>query len=183
MSTSEPLLPPCSDDEERPPWERSPLDEDEELWACFTTYRDTPPKERTLRAAAERHQIYYPDVQRAAQEGLWRERARAWDEHYDRELCRLRIVDQRRYEERHRDICCAALEGIAISVNQWLGELRRPGAVRSVKIVELARLADVMMRHERLLHGDPTEGVQIDLQVLTTDELRTLRALQEKASK
>lgn len=133
------------------PWERHP-DETPRKYGQFLAYRDLG-RGRTLARAAEtlaRNASYLREVAAAYR---WVERADAWDRHLDEAHQRDWLDKRRRAAENDAGILNAAVAKIASRLATLQPQELSPG--------DLIRLLDVVMRHRRVLFGDPQATVAV----------------------
>jgi hypothetical protein len=132
-------------------WEQQP-GETTRRFSQFVAYRDLG-ETRTLQKAAATLALsasYLRDVSAA---GQWGRRTRAWDQHVDRQR-RLELLEQSRKAWRQD----AQLLALALGkVTQRIARLDPA----ELEPRDLARMLDTILKHRRLLHGGPTEHVQV----------------------
>jgi len=163
------------------PWERDPVLDTDEAWAAFVHFRDLPPSERSRQRVADDLKLGLNTVAKMSARGLWRLRAHAYDQHQDREVCRIRLADRRKSARRHVDLAMGLLEVAAAETQRLLDEVRKPGATRRLKPREIIQLAEFGVRYERLVRGAVTDRVGVeDLTKFTDEELGMAEQLRAK---
>lgn len=114
----------------------------------FVAYRDLG-STRTLRQAAEQLGKRYDYIRHVAADYLWGDRAAAWDAHLTA-LFIARWGDER-VKAAERD--AQLLKAMTVKAAEGLRAMN----ARALTAGELLRLIDVLMRHSRVLFGDPTD--------------------------
>ncbi|MFD6936284.1 hypothetical protein ACFWAP_09045 [Streptomyces goshikiensis] len=132
-------------------WEQQPT-ETARKHGQFITYRDIG-RARTLQKAAERLQMHPVTVRKSAARFRWRERVERWDRHLDA-LYEAEWLEERRKAAQSDAKMLGALIG---KLAQRLGTLD----AGQMSIGDFTRLLDVVMRHRRVLFGDPTETIAV----------------------
>jgi hypothetical protein len=165
-------------------WLRQPTDANDTAWRAFEVFRDCMADARigARRAIAEQFGVSYLIVCRWSSRYKWTLRAREFDSWRDQETCKIDLKDRRRIVKRQRETASALLELVQIELNRRITVARRPNALCTMRDRDLARVAEIAVRIQRLVTGKPTERVE-NLQHLTLQELKDLKALQEKARK
>lgn len=168
------------------PWHRSDLDTDSS-WPVFCDYYMTPPEKRygCMRQLADKHRTTYAQVREWSSAALWRMRAADYDRVQGIEQTRIHLADKRSADKRHRNISQGIIELVAVELKKKLKHARRLATLGQLTDRDMARLADVGVKLERLIDGKPTERTEdakrIDLAKLSIDEIKTLHELQKKA--
>jgi len=167
------------------PYEQQPR-ESSKAFASFIVYRDMG-HSRTLAGAAKLRGMSGPYFEDLAGRHAWSKRVRAWDMEVDRRKRKADLDAIEKMRARHVD------QGVAL---QGLGaaELRKHIAVASasatitLKVEQVLDLIEAGTKLERISRGEPGEIVQhaaskLDLTKLTTDELISMRRMQNKLRK
>lgn len=184
-------------------WERQP-EESEPCWRAFVLYRDLEPQDRSLTEAYRRADgdptwgtpTHY---QRWSKEWLWRERVIAYDNYVDTKMraaleaqrIRARVETAQLGRAMRRKAAAALQELQAIIFETVVVDGVSTKVARSALTpAQIAQLADVGVKLERLAVGDPTEtsasaiyvGGQIDVN-LSDEELieRAARVITARA--
>jgi len=166
------------------PWERQPS-EDDESWKAFQSYRDQTPPRRMYHAAVKRTSM----VSQWYNNHAWAERAAAYDRHLDalRRQTREAILAETEKDRAARQL--GQIKMVQDIIDHELAKLWRDTkateAFGTVKVNELNKLMANAITLERLIRGQSTENVAVDVDLdnLTPEELRTMRALQQKIGK
>jgi len=170
------------------PWDRQPFDTDE-TFKWFVAYRDAKPPRSLSRIKVPG--TVTPMLQTKLQwynDGHWRDRAVAWDEHCD-------ALRQEERQETLRIGARAAAEKEALLADTALDlALNEVDKIHSTSIegpmeLDPRRVAATMATAERavkvsrLVRGEATEKVDTgpDYSALSVEELRQLKALRDKA--
>lgn len=162
-------------------WERQ-ASETDESWTAFQSYRDQTPPRRMHHAAVRRTEMlstWYNDHQ-------WAERVAAYDRHLDaiRRATREAVLLEDEKDRAARQL--GHLKGVQDIIDLELAKLWRDAkateAFGLVKVSDLNRLLANAITLERLIRGQSTEQVNVDVNLdnLTPEELRQLRDLQRK---
>jgi len=144
-------LPLLALDPELDPWDRQP-GETTYRYGQFRLYLDAG-RARTLRNVAEtltRHPAY---VRAVAAAYRWSERAEAHDRHRDQLYEATWLEERRRAAENDGRLLSAAASRLAARLQTLRPEDLAPA--------DLVRLLDVVMRHRRVLYGDPALTVAV----------------------
>jgi hypothetical protein len=168
-------------DAELRPWERQPA-EDDEQWRCFQNFRDQVPPRRMAHAGVKRA----ADLSTWYNDHRWKERAAAYDRHLDeiRREQREAIHKLTEQERATRQLGQLAMvqDIIDLELSKLWADAKRSEAFGLVKVSDLNKLLNSAITLERLVRGQSTENVavDIDLEKLSVEELRELRELQDK---
>lgn len=163
-------------------WERQ-AGEDEEAWGAFQRYRDQTPPRRVIHAAAKRTEL----LSRWYNEHAWRERVAAYDVHLDaiRRETREAVLKEDEKSRAARQL--GQLKMVQDILDRELAKLWKESTEAvpfgTIKVGELNKLMANAITLERLIRGESTENhaaVSVELDKLTPDELRQLRALRAK---
>ncbi len=167
-------------------WERQ-ASEPEEAWIAFKCYREMAPDERLLKRAATARMLtlskWYRDFN-------WADRCRAYDAKFDK----MRIEERERiYRRAAREIAIDHMVMLADTRELYTREFAKLlSASREsemhglIKPDTLVRMAETMVKLDRLVRGETTENVgstEMDLGQLSIEEIRTLNELLDKAGK
>lgn len=167
------------------PWEQQP-EESPEAWLAFRAYRDMPPNERQIRRAGTAPAT---TLSRWYRDHNWRQRVLAFDAVFDR----IRVEERETvFRKSARDmeidhiVALADLRDLFTREVSKLNEASRnsPEMPGLIKPGELIKMAEVVIKLERLARGQTTENVgttDLDLSGLTLDEVCALQALMTKA--
>lgn len=169
------------------PWVRQPLDS-ELSFAWLREYLALG-MGRRLRDLVKRHGCpwTWPQLEALAHEHAWRERAEAWDNHLadarDEATEDAIRSDAKTEARRHKRIARKLQELSENELNKLLKAQKQAEAFGVVSPREALRYAVEGVKLGRLVHGDTTENVGggPDFSALSAEELRQLRALQQKA--
>lgn len=180
-----------SDDKKKPaappePWERQ-ASESDEAWLSFRAYRDMVPDERKITNAAAKSTA---TLSKWYRDHNWEERVRAHDAKFDK----IRIEEREQiYRRKAREIAIDhmvmlsnARDLVARELNKFAEVSRETDAIGLVKVAELTKLFELVVKLDRLVRGETTENVgstAIDYSALDPEELDKLNELLEKATK
>ena len=170
------------------PWDRQPFDSDE-TFRWFVAYRDAvPPRQLgrlfvpgTVKPTLQQLLDWYND-------GAWRDRAAAWDQHLDT-LRQAEREDMVGKDARAASAHDAELLGeVRALVNRELDKLNRTSSESEAEVLkpaELNKLIENVVKLGRLTRGEATEHVatDIDLSALPLEELRKLQEIKRKAGR
>jgi hypothetical protein len=162
-------------------WEKQ-VGEPDEAWQAFQNYRDQTPPRRWTNAAVKRH----ADISRWYNEWKWGERCEAYDRHLDamRRATREAILKEDEKDRAARQL--AQIKTVQDIVDRELAKLdketRETAGFGYVKVTELNKLLVNSITLERLIRGQATDKVDVDvnLDALSPDDLRTLLELRKK---
>jgi hypothetical protein len=168
------------------PWERQPWDT-EIGWALFGDYLALAPPRR-LRAIAAKSGYGDLYIRTLARETYWEARAACWDEH----LADLRkrtienAIEESALECARRQMKLARqMQKLAgLEIGKLFAMASRDGEAPGVITArEALRFADRGIILERLVMGETTDRTEVgpNLDGLSLDDLRQMRALQDKA--
>ncbi len=167
-------------------WERQTAESDE-AWLAFRNYRDMPLDERMLKRAAS---IRLTTLSKWYREHNWDTRCRAYDAKFDK----MRVEEREQiYRRQAREIAIDHMIMLADTRELYTREFaklleasRQSEMHGLIRTADLIRMAEVMVKLDRLVRGETTENVgttEMDLGQLSVDEIRTLNELLEKAGK
>jgi len=173
--------------ENRPkPWERQEAEPDD-AWTAFRMYRDQMTGPGATRSYA-RLGVRLETALAWMNKYQWKERCLAWDRH----------VDEIRQEEKTallaqdaREVTASHMAMVATGKSLVSRELAKLDAL-SAKAGEapgpftlhaLTRLAEVTVKLDRLVRGESTEKIEVDLSKLTDEELSAYEKILEKVTK
>lgn len=119
-------------------WEQQPR-ETVRAYAAFVAYRDLPPDDRTIRAAAEKHNKSASQMANWSRRWQWRKRVRAYDLHLDLLVRKDNELRAKEAKERHLNLAklMQAVGGKAL--RHALDRLDHPDAYKTLTLNE-ARL-------------------------------------------
>lgn len=169
----------------KPLWERLE-GEPEEAWAAFRAYREMPPDERLLKRAASKR---IETLSKWLRDWNWLARCEAYDAHFDR----MRLEEREKiFRRTARDMAIdhmVALSDMRDLFTREIGKLNEasrgsPDMHGLIKPGDLIKLAEVVVKLERLTRGQTTENVgntDLDMSELSLEEVRALHALMKKA--
>lgn len=174
----------------RAPWEKRP-EETEPAWSAFQAYRETgshigeTPGRRSVRGVCKRLggslKVWYE----WSRVHKWKGRARAYDAHLDRVALESTEKAIREMHRRHVKLSLRLQDIAGVELAKLADEARaKAKRLGDLRPVELARIAETGVKLERLTRGESTENVAgsgLDLSKLSLTELKTLKALREKA--
>lgn len=167
-------------------WERQPCDTDTSFKA-FVCYRDQGSRPRRMPNGSS---TTYAQVARWRVEHDWQERASQYDAHVDRirleEAAKVTRERAAAVAESFQNILDDGREIIARELERYAALARKNTDIPGVmKIGDLNKLAELVMKWEQILSGKPSEHVksEIDMSLLTAEEKRELVFALAKASK
>ena len=175
------------------PWERRHTDS-AQMWQAFVLYRDMGtmhgerPGRRSLQLVAEQVGLSKSQLGNWSAEHGWRERCTLYDMHLD--SISLEATEKNVRDMNKRHIRSARLlqrfAGTEMGKYATKAEERMHDPVDDAKPADVARIMETGVKLERLSAGESTEHTHnsggMDLKKLTIEELKVLKALQEKAS-
>lgn len=168
------------------PWERHD-GESEEAWAAFKTYREMPPDARMITRAATRSTA---TLSKWFNEHNWHERCRAYDANFDQIRVEEREAMYRRKAQQiaidHMVMLSEARELVQRELAKWNAASRDTNMHGLVKVNDLNRLFEIVVKMDRLVRGETTENVgskDLNYANLSPEELDTLNELLDKACK
>lgn len=166
------------------PWERQ-ASETEEAWLAFRSYRDSPPDQRSITRAAS---VRLSTLSKWYREHSWEDRCRAYDAMFDKVRVEEREAIYRRKARENAIDHMLILADMKDLVGREFAKLREASRDSDmhglVKAADLIKLAETMIKLERLVAGQTTENVgttDLDLAKLSLDEIRTMNELMTKA--
>lgn len=168
------------------PWTRQPFDTDWS-WALFSEYLFLPPP-RQLRLLI-RPGLHWSTIEDLSRQDIWRERAACWDRHLDQ--LRLETIErvteetarQRAERQGKQGKKLARMGELAVDRLTRLLEASPEFGATEVSCRDAIRAIGIGVRVERLALGENTDRVDSgpDLSTWSVEDLRALKALQEKA--
>ncbi len=168
------------------PWEHQTDWEERPRYAWFREFLTLDhPRRLILLARRPGCPWTWPELEDIARDDGWRERAAAWDEHLERitqaEIERITAETAQQVATRHGRVW-GRLMRVAESE---VGKLERDSRNRETPVLtprELIRALDRGTHNERLIRGEATEQVAVDLDwsKLSDQEQEMFRALAEK---
>jgi len=132
-------------------WERQPK-ESLKRYNQFCDYRDMG-RTRTLLKVAEKLALNARHVRQTAADFRWTDRVEAFDRHRDHLHEQQWLEERRKAAEDDAKILSAAIGKVVGRLANLKGE--------DLAVGDMIRLMDVVMRHRRLLYGDPTATVAV----------------------
>jgi hypothetical protein len=146
--------------EPRPPADAAPWERQERetlaSFEKFAAYRDTLPSKRSHAELARRFGISKSRVHEIALSWKWSDRCRAWDEYRDAVGRDAELAAHAEMSARHarlgRALQAASIQGLA-----KLAKSQEAKDAEPLRAHEIARLAAVGVKTERLAVGEPTE--------------------------
>ncbi len=168
------------------PWERQP-NEGEEAWLAFRAYRDMVPSERMIKHSAVKA---LPTISKWYRDHNWRERVEA----YDRQFDKIAVEERERiYRRKAQEIAIDHMIMLSNARELVQRELAKINATSRetemhglVKVSELNKLMETVVKLDRLVRDEPTEIVgsrDLDYSALSPDELDKLNELLDKATR
>lgn len=168
------------------PWERQDA-ESEEAWAAFRTYRDMPADARMITRAATRSTA---TLSKWFNEHGWNQRCRAYDAKFDQIRVDEREAMYRRSAQQiaidHMLMLSDARELVQREIAKWTEASRSSPMHGLVKVADITKLFDMVVKLDRLIRGETTENVgskDLNYANLSPEELDTLNTLLDKACK
>lgn len=169
--------------EDLKPWDRFPCDSDES-WEAFQLYLSQRPPRRLYLSP---HGVRLPinKARKFYTEGLWAERARAFDTHCakvkNEEIEALVAHSAREIMAEHLAMLADAREVLGIELEKLLAQTKG-SEYNALKPRDLTNLLDAVIKFDRLLKDQATEKVEttLDLSKLSLEEIRELERLQGK---
>lgn len=166
-------------------WERQDGESDD-AFKAFTNYRDMPRPRRVLSAM---YGIPSATLSEWSTTHAWGSRVTQFDDY----LSAVAVGEQESLirqgvEEivgQHLALLQNLREFTARETGKWLEVSRSLAGPSLVKVGELVKLGEMVVKLDRLVHEQSTENIQEsfdDLSALTPEELRTLLELQRKAT-
>ena len=166
-------------------WERQP-GEGEEDWAKFLAYRDSSRPRRVVRPGIGN----WGEEYRRANEWKWFQRVEALDNHVDRirqkEIDAWNQQNAKEVAAEHMSLLKDAREIVAIELHRILERVKVNQIDGSIKPTEVFKLAEIVLKFDRLLRNQTTEnvgGMQIseaNLEEMSLEDLRTAHELTKK---
>jgi len=136
--------------EDAAPWDRQ-TGEGARAWEQFQLYRDLGPS-RSLRQVAETLGKSMSQISKISAQQQWTDRVQAWDREQDR-LAQQAQIDAIREMRREHALLGKALRTKATNA-------LRQFPTEEIKAADIARLAEVGTRMERIAHGDVGDVVE-----------------------
>lgn len=168
------------------PWERQDA-ESEEAWAAFRAYREMPADGRMITRAAIAPTA---TLSKWFNDHNWHERCRAYDAKFDQVRVEEREAMYRRAAKQiaidHMLMLAEARELVQRELAKWTAASRDTNMHGLVKVNDLNRLFEIVVKMDRLVRGETTENVgskDLNYANLSPEELDTLNALLDKACK
>jgi hypothetical protein len=148
-------------------WDRLP-EESGDAWESFRNYRNAGPQ-RTMADTARKMGRKPGTFYKLARIYRWEERARAYDEHIEAiDLKKTEILTEVNAERRIK--LARGLQEVALSrIEEWRRDVSE-GAIPPLSPTEVAKLAEVGVKLERMEIGESTENVAIQGRVTSLTE-------------
>lgn len=163
-----------------PIFQRQPCDTDDS-WPAFVEYRDqSPPRQlRFTRFGVEQTRRWYLDhgwKARVAAFDVWLDEVRL--QHYGDAIKQ----PAKAVAAEHMGILQDMRDILRREVDKWQKTIAENKGAPFLKLSELTRLTDVVMKYDRLVRGEATEriGDETDYSKLTPDELLALQRILAK---
>lgn len=169
-------------------WERQETDTDDS-WVAFVAFRDMKAPRRLLTVAVNGSRLPTAKLSEWYRAHAWKERADAYDRHMDRVVLEEREALLRQTSKEisaeHMTMLHAARELVQRELDKWLQASRETEAQGLLKVSDVNRLLENVVKLDRLIRDQSTEQVtvEMDLSKLTPEELKQLRTLREKIEK
>lgn len=183
------------------PWERQPGESDT-AWVAFAAYRDMGPNDRSHAKLAAKFGKHRQNFVRWSAQWDWVARCAAYDSWVDKQAKVVEIEAIKDMRKRHVQMAMTLQGAAALALNKIIAAERQvvtnPDGTTSpapltLKPSEVKELAELGTKLERLTRGEPGEievakidvagpaPIVHDYSSLSSEELRTLRALVRKA--
>lgn len=165
------------------PWERQPCDTDDS-WVAFCAYRDSSPPRKLF---ARKGMQPMASLMAWFKGHNWDGRIKAFDKWTSKiTLAEFENALKETSKERaakHVGIINASLELLEREINKYLDTSRNSELPGLLKPSDITKMAEVMIKLDRVIKGESTEHVKhdLDLSKLSVDELKKLNDLTSKA--
>lgn len=162
-------------------WHRHEIDTDQS-WAAFVLYRDMPASERwgALKRIANKLATDYQQMRLWAAEGIWKHRAREFDNYRDAQAVRIKLHDNRPMDVRHAELARGMIEAATLALKQEVEAIKAKRGKFTAR--DISRMSKIGAELERLVAGKPTSRDATespDLSNLTEVQLAMLSEIQE----
>lgn len=163
------------------PWERQPYDTDES-WPIFVAYRDQTLPRRGLLVLCKGRPVDPIRVAWYHKEHYWPERVAEYDRHLDaiRRAEREGLLAQtiREVTAEHAEVLADARDIVRRELEKLLATVRE-SAGEVVRVRDLIRLTELVIKSDRLIRGESTENVDTgpDLSHLTNEQLTQIEGM------
>lgn len=165
--------------EDRDPWEKQPR-ESRKAYAAFSIYRDMGPLERSLAKVARQVGRSRGMMERLSVRWQWVFRVEQYDAHEDRLRREALRKEQEEMLRRHAGLAALAIQKVILRLRGGKDRIiTAEGQQQEVPVLalhpnemdaqDLARLADVAVKIERLARGLPTEHAEVTGKVVGAD--------------
>lgn len=169
------------------PWERQPGEPDE-AWLAFRAYRDSPPHARRVSRTIA---VQALTLGKWFREWNWRQRVDAYDAVTDEIVLEERRALQRQTARElaldHMTMIADFRDFVGTEMAKWVTLAKEnEGTAPNVKPQDLAKIADVAVKLDRLVRGETTESIgtpNLDLSKLNPEDLEAMLVLLDKAKK
>ena len=169
------------------PWDRQPFDTDE-VWAAYRAYL-VQPLPRSLSTLHRQLGCTELQCQSWARRGAFERRAQLFDNHlhetFKQNVYAYADKVAEHYTKRHIALLTRA-EELAFNELEKFIETSRSTERETIKLSDLIKLTENMVKLQRLLHDESTENISaqvksFDATKLTLTEIRAMKLLNEKA--
>ena len=141
------------------PWERQ-LEETDKAFAAFVEYRDMPPGHRALEKLAQKHGTLRVNFERWSVAWDWRARVAEYDIWRDRQGREAALQEIKEMNKRHVNMAMS-FQGAAALALQKIIKAEQQNTTSTLRPNEVAALADLGARLERLSRGEPESTSQM----------------------
>jgi len=162
-------------------WEQQP-NESSDLFESFRIFRDMGPG-RTLARVAEQTGVPLPTIKSRSSGHRWLERVTAYDAHLDRVRTTAVAEDAASRAKSSRDAVGLLGQSVLLELTKLLDDARK-ASFSAMKVRDLIKATDCLVRLQRLVDGESTENVavrSVSYENLSNEELNTLAAIADKA--
>lgn len=144
------------------PWERQD-NETAKQFEAFVVYRDMG-EDRSLMLVAQQLNKSKQLLGRWSSNNNWVDRCAAWDREQDRILRQEQIKDIKKMRKRHADTASLMISIASMGLKKMIdtSDPKKPKLKKDVELNanEIARLADVAYKMERISRGDTSEVIE-----------------------
>lgn len=146
------------------PWDRL-KGESAKAYGAFCIYRDIPVLERSVAAAARSMGRDYSWIKEWAKKHNWLARGEAWDQHLDEVGRRAQIVAVQEMNDRQARMASGVIHKLSQRING--DEEEGVAAIDLNKLTpsDIAKMADVFGKMERIARGEETERMGIRAEI------------------
>lgn len=164
-------------------WTRQPKESDSQ-WRAFQYFQKLEGV-RALPEVAEYMGLALPTIRTYCAQMKWKERVNLYDIHVSREATKTAIQRSADMRSQHISLAKTGLKFVKRELEKYL-RLSNQEEWPVSKLRELSNIADSLSKLERLSMGESTENVavnkRVSVEVLQSDELKTLKGLLTKAN-